>query len=294
MTDNYNTSIKISINEKVVDHERIRKERKIKIGANLFTILFMTMVLCHNISFDERTTNEAQTKETKYFSGELNNSPEISGSELVKAIITPNEKQILKESDLENTESEKVTEGEETITEISSTVEEYTIEESTTEQQTTEVPTTETTTEETTPDVETPVIVPDGYRYTIQTEEEWRVFTKCVEAEVTGDDPDGVDYDTAVQCKLHVAQVILNRVEHTDFPNNIVDVVYQPRQFSPVSDGRISTVEVSQSTIDACNLALLNSTEDTVYGSLYFRIGGDWSYLTKVFTDEVGHQFYTR
>lgn len=287
-------SIEISINEKVVDHEKVRKER-LK-NLSIFIILFVTMVWCHNISF-EKTTNEAQTKETKETTSLSLDEPEVS-SELVKAIITPVEKQQLRAELFDTTnKSEETTEGEEKET---STVEEITIEESTSEDttiETTELTTEETTTEENTTEVETTVEETSNntdYRYIIQSEEEWRVFTKCVEAEVTGDDPEGVDYDTAVKCKLHVAQVILNRVEHKDFPNNIVDVVYQPHQFSPVSDGRISKVEVSQSTIDACNLALMSSTEDTVYGSLYFRFGGDWSYLNKIFTDEVGHQFYTR
>nr|BDD45045.1 hypothetical protein 33 [Bacillaceae bacterium] len=40
--------------------------------------------------------------------------------------------------------------------------------------------------------------------------------------------------------KVAVAKVVLNRVESNLFPNDIRSVIYQPRQFSPVSNGMIN------------------------------------------------------
>lgn len=51
--------------------------------------------------------------------------------------------------------------------------------------------------------------------------------------------------------KLAVGAVILNRVESARFPNNIHDVVYAPRQFTPVSNGSINLTPNAESVIAA-------------------------------------------
>lgn len=72
--------------------------------------------------------------------------------------------------------------------------------------------------------------------------------------------------------KILVANVIINRVKSSRFPNNITDVVYQRSQFSPVSNGSINTCKVTQETIDAVNRALTG--EDYSDGALFFMYRG--------------------
>ena len=54
------------------------------------------------------------------------------------------------------------------------------------------------------------------------TEEEMEIFERIVEAEVTTNNYEG---------KLAVANVILNRIESSKFPNTIAGVIYQPGAF---------------------------------------------------------------
>lgn len=72
--------------------------------------------------------------------------------------------------------------------------------------------------------------------------------------------------------KILVANVIINRVKNSKFPNNITEVVYQRSQFSPVSDGTINTCKVTPETVEAVNRAL--SGEDYSNGALYFMCRG--------------------
>lgn len=130
------------------------------------------------------------------------------------------------------------------------------------------------------------------YRYNI-TEEEFNEFVRVVEAEVTGTNPFNVSYEEAFKCKLHVAQVILNRVESDLFPDTVHDVIYQRNAFTPLLDGRYYTVDISQVTIEACKAALLASTPDTTNGAQFFSSGTkECSYGYYLFTDEVGHSFF--
>ena len=91
------------------------------------------------------------------------------------------------------------------------------------------------------------------------TEEDYQVMLKIVQAEAGTCDSTG---------KILVANVIMNRVRSGKFPNNITDVVYQKSQFSPVIDGSINRVKVTQDTIECVNRAL--DGEDYSQGALYF------------------------
>ncbi len=90
-------------------------------------------------------------------------------------------------------------------------------------------------------------------------EEDYQVMLKIVQAEAGGCDSTG---------KILVANVIMNRVRSKQFPDNITSVVYERSQFSPVSDGSINRVKVTQNTIDCVNRAL--DGEDYSQGALYF------------------------
>lgn len=132
----------------------------------------------------------------------------------------------------------------------------------------------------------------DLFRYKCS-DEEFDLFTRCVEAEVTGEEPKGLTGDTAYYCKMHVAQVILNRIESPLFPDTMSEVILQPYAFSPTVDGRFYTVEISDLTREVCRDALLATTYDTVDGCEFFRSDSSYSpYGMYVFTDEVGHSFF--
>lgn len=130
------------------------------------------------------------------------------------------------------------------------------------------------------------------YRYNCS-ETEYKVLLNIVEAEVTGNNPKGVGYEKAVECKLHVAQVILNRVEDDEFPDNIVDIVFARKQFSPTEDGRYGTLEITDATKEAVSKALNAETPDTTGGALYFAVPElTWYGLEYIKTDAVGHRLY--
>ena len=86
---------------------------------------------------------------------------------------------------------------------------------------------------------------------------------RIVQAEAGGEDRKG---------KLLVANVVINRVKNAKFPNNITDVIFQKKknvtQFSPVSNGAIYNVKISEDTRDAGYSALYG--EDVSEGALFF------------------------
>lgn len=88
---------------------------------------------------------------------------------------------------------------------------------------------------------------------------DYQALLNIVQAEAGGCDSRG---------KILVANVVLNRVKSELFPNTITDVVYQKSQFSPVSNGSIHQVKVSESTKDCVDRALQG--EDYSQGALYF------------------------
>ena len=89
-------------------------------------------------------------------------------------------------------------------------------------------------------------------------EKDLDTLMRIVEAEAGGEDRKG---------KLLVANVVINRVKNRRFPNNVTDVVYQKAknvtQFSPVSNGFINQVTVSEETRD-----VVTSIPDTAIKSL--------------------------
>ena len=103
-------------------------------------------------------------------------------------------------------------------------------------------------------------------------ESEYYTLLRIVEAEATGEDLEG---------KMLIANVILNRVRDSRFPNTIEEVVWQTidgsAQFQPTIDGRINSVEITDSTIEAVDRVLAG--EDKSQGALFFmaRNGSDAS-----------------
>ena len=95
------------------------------------------------------------------------------------------------------------------------------------------------------------------------TKEDIENLMRIVQAEAGGEDKKG---------KLLVANVVINRVKNAKFPNNITDVIFQKKknvtQFSPVSNGAIYNVKISEDTKDAVYRALYG--EDVSEGALFF------------------------
>ena len=118
---------------------------------------------------------------------------------------------------------------------------------------------------------------------------------RIVEAEAGGEDRKG---------KLLVANVVINRVKNKRFPDTVTDVVYQREQnvtqFSPVSNGTINKVKISEETTGVVYSALRG--EDISQGALFFMArkyatseNAQWfdNHLTFLFSYG-GHDFYKR
>lgn len=79
-----------------------------------------------------------------------------------------------------------------------------------------------------------------------------------------------------VESIASIMRVILNRVESDLFPNSIRDVIYQKKQFTPVSTGWINTVKPSEKCYKA--LKMVTQGWDESQGALYFEScsGDSW------------------
>lgn len=92
---------------------------------------------------------------------------------------------------------------------------------------------------------------------------DYYTLLQIVEAEATGGD---------LKSKILIADVVLNRVKDSRFPDTIYEVVWQRAggspQFSPTDDGRIYTVSITDETIEAVDRALAG--EDYSDGALFF------------------------
>ncbi|MBQ6025038.1 MAG: cell wall hydrolase [Lachnospiraceae bacterium] len=92
------------------------------------------------------------------------------------------------------------------------------------------------------------------------TEKEYEILCRIVQAEAGDQDVYG---------RILVANVILNRVNYEkEFPNDIEGVVFEKKQFSPISNGAYYRVVVDDVTREAVDRCL--SGEDYSDGALYF------------------------
>ena len=120
-------------------------------------------------------------------------------------------------------------------------------------------------------------------------QEDYKVLQRIVQAEA------GICDDRG---KILVANVILNRVKSGEFPDTVKGVVYETSQFSPVSNGSINSVKVTDDTKQCVDRALKG--EDYSNGALYFMNRGgsrrgavSWfdSHLTYLF-QHGNHEFF--
>lgn len=92
------------------------------------------------------------------------------------------------------------------------------------------------------------------------TAKEYEILCRIVQAEAGDQDVYG---------RILVANVILNRVNYQkEFPNDIEGVVFEKKQFSPISNGAYYRVVVDELTTEAVDRALAG--EDYSDGALYF------------------------
>lgn len=109
------------------------------------------------------------------------------------------------------------------------------------------------------------------------------LLAKCVYAEARGESYVG---------QVAVAAVILNRVESSQFPNTISDVIYQPYAFTAVQDGQIN-LEPNQTAYSAAKDAL--NGWDPTYGCLYYynaeTATSKWIYTRKTVVTIGKHVF---
>ena len=122
---------------------------------------------------------------------------------------------------------------------------------------------------------------------------DYATLLNIVEAECTGGDE---------KSKLLVADVILNRVADSHFPDNVYDVVWQrvggTAQFSPTQDGRMGTLTISDSTVKAVKEAI--GGKNISDGALFFMARESSSSRNVNWFDETleylysygGHDFY--
>lgn len=92
------------------------------------------------------------------------------------------------------------------------------------------------------------------------TEEEFNLLCRLIEAEAKGE---------SYQGKIAVANVVINRVKDSRFPNTITNVIYAPRQFSPVSNGAIYNIP-SEDSVNAATAALYGEVQPEAKDAFYF------------------------
>lgn len=115
--------------------------------------------------------------------------------------------------------------------------------------------------------------------YDVFSDEELDLMFRVVQAEI------GDEY--SFEQKVHVANVIFNRVAHYKFPDTLKEVLI-PSQFSTISSGRYKRVEVSEATILACEFAY--EIEDLTDGCLFFDSNGVLNY--KLIMNDGAHNLY--
>ena len=129
---------------------------------------------------------------------------------------------------------------------------------------------------------------------TMMSDTDYQNLLHIVEAEAGTEDVKG---------RVLIANVIMNRVKHPEFPDTVSEVIWEydngVAQFSPIADGRIGEVTVSDETREAVKQAL--EGVDYSEGALFFiqksaaeKHNIDWfeKDLKWLFKHGV-HEFYT-
>lgn len=115
--------------------------------------------------------------------------------------------------------------------------------------------------------------------------EEFDVLSRIVHAEAKGEPFEG---------KVAVANVIMNRVDSSDFPNDVKSVVYEQGQFEPVSNGTINA-EATESSKEAVRVALegTNYIDDALFFWAESVPSTSWVWTREV-TTQIGHHVFAK
>lgn len=114
-----------------------------------------------------------------------------------------------------------------------------------------------------------------------------QLLARCVNGEARGEEYVG---------QVAVAAVILNRVEHSSFPNTIAGVIYQPGAFTAVSDGQIDVpIDPNSTVYKACQDAM--NGWDPSGGAIYYynpaKTTSKWIYSREVIC-RIGNHVFAR
>ena len=105
---------------------------------------------------------------------------------------------------------------------------------------------------------------------------------------------EGESADEPLVGKVAVGAVVLNRVDHKDFPKNLKQVVYQPLAFEAVANGQYNR-PLSGEAFEAADLALKGW--DPTSGSLYYwnpaKATSKWVWQKPV-TMKIGNHVFAR
>lgn len=130
---------------------------------------------------------------------------------------------------------------------------------------------------------EVPRQITDGMEH--DTEEAY-LLAKLAMAEAEGEDTEG---------KALVMLVVLNRVRDSKFPDTVKEVIYQPKQFSPIANGRFDKVEPDSDCWEALGL-ITDGKWDESRGATFFesKSKSTWHSENLDFLFRHGnHYFYT-
>ena len=82
--------------------------------------------------------------------------------------------------------------------------------------------------------------------YDCTTDKEFDLICRIVEAEIG---------NGCFDSKVNVANTLVNRYYSDNFPNNWIDIVYSPSQYSTLSNGAYKNVTIKEDTIPAIEYA---------------------------------------
>ena len=112
-----------------------------------------------------------------------------------------------------------------------------------------------------------------------------QLLARAINGEARGESYEG---------QVAVGAVILNRVKHSEFPNTIAGVIYQPGAFTAVSDGQINVpIDESSSVVKAAQDAL--NGWDPTNGCIYYfnpnTATNKWIWSKQIVTTIGKHNF---
>ncbi|MFS0634316.1 cell wall hydrolase [Mesobacillus foraminis] len=108
-------------------------------------------------------------------------------------------------------------------------------------------------------------------------EEEKKLLARLVHAEAKGEPFNG---------KVAVAAVVLNRVDHEQFPDSVKEVIYQRNAFEPVQNGSINK-PASKEAIEAVEEALEEQGERGANEELLYFYNPDTATSDWIFSRDV-------